>query len=215
MACIRRTTHVAPVLEETYLLERLVDDLRCHAGRVAAVALILSRWIWPRRPSGRERVRAEAAEGYRADARAEPGLPPVNADLQRVEQVVVFISNALRYVPANGRDVARRAAGVWNWRNRRNRRARSRPAQTVRPFLAQRKIARARCGRRGAGAGYCSAAGGGAGWNPCRGQRAWRGIACVVRIVIIARRCCWAADTASLSNEKMIFFTSLPARREV
>ncbi|MBI2976323.1 MAG: sensor histidine kinase, partial [Chloroflexi bacterium] len=111
--------HVAPVLEETYLLERLVDDLRL-------LTLAESRQLhFDLKPvdlgEEAERTRAlfeaEAAEkGIVLTVRAEPGLPPVNADPQRVEQVVGnLLSNALRYVPSKGRvaiEVRRAAQGV-------------------------------------------------------------------------------------------------------
>ncbi|MBI5828669.1 MAG: sensor histidine kinase, partial [Chloroflexi bacterium] len=111
--------HVAPVLEETYLLERLVEDLRL-------LTLAESRQLhFDLKPVdlGEEAERARAlfeAEAAEKDivltVRAEPGLPPVNADPQRVEQVVGnLLSNALRYVPSKGRvtiEVRRAALGV-------------------------------------------------------------------------------------------------------
>ncbi len=111
--------HVAPVLEETYLLERLVEDLRL-------LTLAESRQLhFDLKPVdlGEEAERTRAlfeAEAAERDivlaVRAEPGLPPVNADPQRVEQVVGnLLSNALRYVPSKGHvtiEVRRAAQGV-------------------------------------------------------------------------------------------------------
>lgn len=109
--------HIAPVLEETYVLERLVEDLRL-------LTLAESRQLhFDRSPTGlaelAERAvglfEAEAAEKRIAlDFEAEPRLPPVEADPQRVEQVVGnLVSNALQYTPPDGRVTisVRRAAG--------------------------------------------------------------------------------------------------------
>ena len=98
--------HVAPVLGETYVLERLVEDLRqltlaetrqlpfdrqdTDVGEIAARAVDL--------------FSAEAAEaGIALSAQLEPDLPRVTADPQRVGQVIGnLLSNALRYTPRGG-----------------------------------------------------------------------------------------------------------------
>jgi two-component system OmpR family sensor kinase/two-component system sensor histidine kinase BaeS len=98
--------HIAPVLEETYLLERLVDDLRTLAlaetrqlplhpqpldmGEVAARVIDLFK------PLAVER-------GIKLSLIVEPGLPLVLGDAQRMEQVIGnLISNALLYLPDRG-----------------------------------------------------------------------------------------------------------------
>ena len=98
--------HIAPVLEETYLLERLVDDLRTLAlaetrqlplhpqpldmGEVAARVIDLFK------PLAVER-------DIKLSLIVEPGLPLVLGDAQRMEQVIGnLISNALLYLPDRG-----------------------------------------------------------------------------------------------------------------
>jgi len=99
--------HVAPVLEETYVLERLVEDLRL-------LTLAETRQLhFDREPidlgdlaeRAADLFEAEAAEkGVAITVRVVPGLPPVLADPQRVGQVIGnLMSNALRYVPTNGK----------------------------------------------------------------------------------------------------------------
>ena len=100
-------SHVAPVLEETYLLEKLVEDLRLltlaetrqlHFDReVVDLNDLASRAI--------DLFSAEAAEkSITIGMGAEPGLPTVTADPQRVAQVIGnLLSNALLYVPEGGR----------------------------------------------------------------------------------------------------------------
>lgn len=98
--------HVAPVLAQTYLLERLVDDLRLltlaearqlhldlkpvHLGELAQRAAGL--------------FEAEADErGITLAVNIADQLPTVTADPQRVEQVIGnLVSNALRYIPDQG-----------------------------------------------------------------------------------------------------------------
>jgi len=107
--------HVAQVLEETYLLERLVDDLRLltlaesrqlhfdlktvDLGGLAEQAVSL--------------FEAEVAEHNIAlTLTVETGLGPVQADPQRVEQVIGnLLSNAVRYVPDGGHVEVRVANG--------------------------------------------------------------------------------------------------------
>ena len=102
---------IAQVLEETYLLERLVDDLRLltlaesgqlhfdtksvNLGELAERAVSL--------------FDAEAAEhNIELTLLVGPGVVPVKADPQRIEQVIGnLLSNAMRYVPDGGRVVLR------------------------------------------------------------------------------------------------------------
>lgn len=99
--------HVAPVLEETYVLERLVEDLRL-------LTLAESRQLhFDLKPVQLGEVAQHVADLFEAEAAeknitlavaAAPDLPTVTADPQRVEQVVGnLVSNALRYVPEQRR----------------------------------------------------------------------------------------------------------------
>jgi two-component system OmpR family sensor kinase/two-component system sensor histidine kinase BaeS len=98
--------HVAPVLEETYVLERLVEDLRL-------LTLAETRQLhFDREPVDLGDLAERAADLFGAEAadrgigitvRIEPGLPAILADPQRVGQVIGnLLSNALRYVPERG-----------------------------------------------------------------------------------------------------------------
>ena len=109
--------HIAPALEETYLLERLVEDLRtltlAEARQLHFDLQPVDLGELARRAVGL--FEAEAGEnGVALALEVESGLPAVGADPQRVGQVIGnLISNALRYVPKNGRITltVRRAAG--------------------------------------------------------------------------------------------------------
>lgn len=98
--------HVAPVLEETYVLERLVEDLR-------TLTLAEARQLhFDLRPTDVGDVAERAAALFEAEAgergislavERQPDLPEVPADPQRVGQVIGnLLSNALRYVPEGG-----------------------------------------------------------------------------------------------------------------
>jgi two-component system OmpR family sensor kinase/two-component system sensor histidine kinase BaeS len=99
--------HIAQVLEETYVLERLVDDLRL-------LTMAESRQLHFDLKSVDLHELAERAVGlFEAEANEhdialnleiEPGLSHIEADPQRVEQVIGnLLSNAMRYVPDGGR----------------------------------------------------------------------------------------------------------------
>ncbi len=98
--------HIAPVLAETYTLERLVEDLRtltlAEARQLHFDLQPVQLGELAERAAGL--YAAEAAErAIRLSLRVEPGLPPVRADPQRVSQVIGnLLSNALRYVPEDG-----------------------------------------------------------------------------------------------------------------
>jgi signal transduction histidine kinase len=98
--------HVAPVLEETYVLERLVEDLR-------TLTLAEARQLhFDPQPVNLNDLAERAAGLFEAEAADKaitltvtlaPDLPEVRADAQRVSQVIGnLVSNALRYVPAQG-----------------------------------------------------------------------------------------------------------------
>ena len=105
--------HIAPVLEEVYLLDRLVDDLRLLTLAEARQLPMESR-AFDLEELAKKVVgtfEAEAAElGIQLTGPANPGGEnspdsryAVLADPQRVEQVISnLIGNALRYVPTGG-----------------------------------------------------------------------------------------------------------------
>jgi signal transduction histidine kinase len=99
--------HIAPLLDQTVALERLVDDLRTVALADAG-ALALAR-----KPTDLGALIEEQLEAFRASApeltlttEIEPGLPLVEVDAGRIAQVVRnLLSNAIRHTPAGGRVV--------------------------------------------------------------------------------------------------------------
>ncbi len=95
--------HIAPALEETYLLERLVEDLRLLA---LAEANQLRFEIKPIKLDELAETTlglfsAQAAEkNISLNLKPEPDLPEVNVDPQRFQQVIGnLIDNALRFAP--------------------------------------------------------------------------------------------------------------------
>jgi two-component system OmpR family sensor kinase/two-component system sensor histidine kinase BaeS len=101
--------HVAPVLEETYVLERLVEDLRL-------LSLAESRQLhFDKQSIQLEDLAKRSVELFQPEAEekninlsltVESDTPSVTADPQRVGQVIGnLLSNALRYVPAGGKVV--------------------------------------------------------------------------------------------------------------
>jgi two-component system OmpR family sensor kinase/two-component system sensor histidine kinase BaeS len=98
--------HIAPVLEETYLLERLVEDLRLltlaetrqihFEIKEVDLDFLVGRLI--------PLFEAQASEkGIALRAQTAPNLPAVMADPQRLEQVIGnLLSNSLRHVPEGG-----------------------------------------------------------------------------------------------------------------
>jgi signal transduction histidine kinase len=97
--------NIAPALEETYLLERLVEDLRLLA---LADAKQLQLELKPTNLNELAEsilglFAAQAGErGIQLKLTTEPDLPEVMVDPQRFQQVIGnLIDNALRYTPAN------------------------------------------------------------------------------------------------------------------
>lgn len=95
--------HIAPVLEETYLLERLVEDLRllalADANQLRLELKLVNLAELGETVTGL--FSAQASE-KNVDLRlkVEPGLPEIMLDPQRFQQVVGnLIDNALRYTP--------------------------------------------------------------------------------------------------------------------
>ncbi len=98
--------HVAPVLEETYLLERLVEDLRlltlAEAGQLHFDEKPLD--LGDLANQARTLFEAQAAEkGITLQVKTQPGLPYVRGDLQRTAQVIGnLLNNALDFTPEGG-----------------------------------------------------------------------------------------------------------------
>jgi len=99
-------THVAQVLEETYLLERLVEDLRlltlAESGQLHFDLQPVDLSELARQTA--DLFAAEASEKNVAiSVEAASDLPTVSADPQRLSQVIGnLVSNALRYAPTGG-----------------------------------------------------------------------------------------------------------------
>ncbi|MBI4261683.1 MAG: HAMP domain-containing histidine kinase [Actinobacteria bacterium] len=103
--------HIEPVLEETRVMARLLDDLetlsraeagalRLHRERVEAADLVEDA-------TAAFRARAGAA-GIELEARTAPGLPELDVDPVRIGQVLSnLLSNAVRHTPAGGSVVVR------------------------------------------------------------------------------------------------------------
>jgi signal transduction histidine kinase len=111
--------HIAPALEETYLLERLVEDLRLLALAEA------NQLRYEMKPVQLNELMetilglfsAQAGErNIQLNLVAEANLPEVMVDPQRFQQVVGnLIDNALRYAPEGSTinlDIQRKADGI-------------------------------------------------------------------------------------------------------
>jgi two-component system sensor histidine kinase BaeS len=98
--------HLDPILDETRVLDRLIDDLRtlslAEAGALALhreatdVGHVVADAV------AALRQRAEAA-GATIEAEVEPGLPELEVDPVRMHQILSnLLDNAVRYTPAGG-----------------------------------------------------------------------------------------------------------------
>jgi two-component system sensor histidine kinase BaeS len=98
--------HIGPILEETRVLERLVDDLRT-LSLAESGALPLHREqtdpaVLLEDVAAAHRARADAAKVVITVA-AAPGLPPIDLDPVRMRQVVSnLVDNAIRVMPDGG-----------------------------------------------------------------------------------------------------------------
>lgn len=99
--------HLDPILDETRVLDRLIDDLRtlslAEAGALALhreatdLGHVVDDVVAALRP------RAEAA-GATIEAQVEPGLPELDLDPVRMHQLLSnLLDNAVRYTPSGGR----------------------------------------------------------------------------------------------------------------
>ncbi len=99
--------HLQPILEETRLMERLIEDLRTLT-LVEAGSLVLHR-----EPTDLGALLNEVAASYRAQAdqsgvaltvTATGDLPPLDIDPARIREVVSnLLTNALRHTPREGK----------------------------------------------------------------------------------------------------------------
>jgi signal transduction histidine kinase len=97
--------HLRTILEETRILERLVEDLRTLSESEAGVLQL------HREPTDLARLLHEVADGFRAQAdvarvaleTSAGDLPTLELDATRIRAVVGnLLANALRYTPAGG-----------------------------------------------------------------------------------------------------------------
>ena len=112
--------HLLPVLEETRVLARLIDDLRTLSLSEVGVLRL------HREPTDLARLIEEVVAGHRAAADdagvtiavdAAVDMPQLEVDPSRIRQVVGnLVANALRFTPAGGRvtvDAGREPDGAW------------------------------------------------------------------------------------------------------
>jgi signal transduction histidine kinase len=99
------SAHIAPILEETKVLARLIDDLRT-LSLAESGALALHREPVDLASIARDVVRAFADQARRAAVAlgsSADGPTAVDADPVRLREVLVnLVTNALRYTPAGG-----------------------------------------------------------------------------------------------------------------
>jgi two-component system, OmpR family, sensor histidine kinase BaeS len=98
--------HLAPILDATVALDRLVEDLR------TLVLTDAGNLVLHREPTDLGGLVRDAVESFRAQAEAKSvemqaevadGLPPANVDPARIRQVIGnLLSNSLRHTPSGG-----------------------------------------------------------------------------------------------------------------
>src|SRR5438876_7651709 len=100
-------SHLEPVLEETKVMARLLDDLQTLSTAEAGALRLHREAVDPRDlvedAEAAFRPRADAA-GVALHTRVAPGLPPLDVDPVRIGEVLSnLLSNALRHTPSGGR----------------------------------------------------------------------------------------------------------------
>ncbi|HZB94870.1 MAG TPA: ATP-binding protein, partial [Herpetosiphonaceae bacterium] len=99
--------HIAPVLEEANLLERLIDDLRLLSLAEAGQLPLHREEVDVRELLGSVRLsfaRESARHGVDLTVDVVPDTPAVDVDAQRMQQVLGnLVANSLRYTPQSGR----------------------------------------------------------------------------------------------------------------
>ncbi len=99
--------NLQPVYEQTLLLKRLVNDMRdlalAEAGQMALDRAPMDPNALLQRVAARFQPTAEQRDIH-LEVHVEEGLAPLEADAQRMEQVLGnLLSNALRHTPSGGR----------------------------------------------------------------------------------------------------------------
>ncbi len=98
--------HLEPILEETKVLSRLLDDLQTLSTAEAGALKLHREPVDPGElvsdAATAFRGRAEAA-GVKLSTRVDPGLPELEVDPVRVAEVLAnLVQNALRHTPSGG-----------------------------------------------------------------------------------------------------------------
>jgi two-component system, OmpR family, sensor histidine kinase BaeS len=98
--------HLAPVLEETAVMARLLDDLQTLSTAEAGVLRLHRERVDPgalvQDAVAAFRARADAA-GVRLDWRAADGVPELDVDPVRIGEVLAnLLANAVRHTPSGG-----------------------------------------------------------------------------------------------------------------
>jgi two-component system OmpR family sensor kinase/two-component system sensor histidine kinase BaeS len=98
--------HVEPVLEETRVMSRLLEDLQTLSTAEAGVLRLHRESLDPAELVGDAVAAfrsAAAAGGIALEGRVPPGLPSVEADPVRIGQVLAnLLHNAMHHTPAGG-----------------------------------------------------------------------------------------------------------------
>jgi two-component system OmpR family sensor kinase/two-component system sensor histidine kinase BaeS len=99
--------HLAPVLEETRVMSRLLDDLQTLSTAEAGALRLHRSTVEPAHlldeASASFRPQADGA-GVTLGSRVDPDLPTLDVDPVRIGEVLAnLLSNALRHTPAGGR----------------------------------------------------------------------------------------------------------------
>jgi two-component system OmpR family sensor kinase/two-component system sensor histidine kinase BaeS len=107
--------HLDPVLEETKVMSRLLDDLRTLSTAEAGALRLHREHVEPSTlvddAAAAFRSQAEVA-GVRLETAVTPGLPAVDVDAFRINEVLSnLLSNALRHTPSGGSITVSASAG--------------------------------------------------------------------------------------------------------
>jgi two-component system, OmpR family, sensor histidine kinase BaeS len=99
-------THLGPILEETAVMARLLDDLQTLSTAEAGVLRLHRERVDPavlaQDAAAAFRARAERA-GVRLDWRPEAGVPELDVDPLRIGEVLAnLLANAIRHTPRGG-----------------------------------------------------------------------------------------------------------------
>jgi two-component system sensor histidine kinase BaeS len=94
--------HLAPVLEETAVMARLLDDLQTLSTAEAGVLRLHRERVLVQDAVAAFRARADAA-GVTLECRAADGVPELDVDPVRIGEVLAnLLANAVRHTPRGG-----------------------------------------------------------------------------------------------------------------